>query len=146
MGILKKTGKVAGHVVNVRVDRWVNLAYLGETAANIGRSTKGLFNVPVAERNEAFDEALDRLDISDVDLYQRRREFTYMMGLYIGLAVLVFGYGVLISIGGNFMGFCMSLGVTVYALSHAFKYHFWLYQIKRKKLGCSLQDWLNADD
>ena len=146
MGVIRSTGKVAGKVVNVRVDKWIGVEYISETFKNITHSAKGLFKAPIAEHSESYDEAVERLKITDVDLYQRKREFTYMMILYLFVAVAVFIYGVIISIGGNFMGFCMSLGVTVYALCHAFKYHFWIFQIKQKKLGCSLQDWLNSND
>ena len=43
----------------------------------------------------------------------------------------------------NLYGFILGMAVTVLGLSKTFKYHFWLTQVTKKKLGLTFKDWLN---
>ena len=41
----------------------------------------------------------------------------------------------------NWRLFITSFGFSTVCLVFAFRYHFWLYQLKRRKLGCTFQEW-----
>ncbi|MDF2691496.1 MAG: icmV [Gammaproteobacteria bacterium] len=36
----------------------------------------------------------------------------------------------------------LSLGFCLLCLSYAFRYHFWMFQITKRQLGCSFKEWL----
>jgi intracellular multiplication protein IcmV len=38
----------------------------------------------------------------------------------------------------------MCLMVSLVAFANAFRAHFWYFQTKQRKLGCTIQEWLNA--
>jgi len=38
----------------------------------------------------------------------------------------------------------MVVALTLYVLTQAFRYHFWLFQLRNRKLGCTLSEWWNA--
>ncbi len=100
------------------------------------------FYATTSQYVETFEEALQRLNITEQELEQRRKEFTRLMITYILIAIAVFAYGVyVVSMHKNIAGFIMCFAITIYTLTHAFRYHFWIYQIKYRKLGCSLRDW-----
>jgi intracellular multiplication protein IcmV len=103
---------------------------------------KDTFKQQQAEISETFEEAMIRLNLTEQDLKERKKEFKRLFIIFSIISVVIFLYSVAIAvtkhnIGGFFMGFA----VTLYALSHAFKYHFWLYQINKRKLGCTVREW-----
>jgi hypothetical protein len=42
----------------------------------------------------------------------------------------------------NLYGFSLGIGVTILGLVRTFKYHFWLTQINKKKLGLTFKEWI----
>jgi intracellular multiplication protein IcmV len=56
----------------------------------------------------------------------------------------VLGYAVWLAFQRAWLGLLPTLAISVSVLSQAFRYHFWLFQIKTQKLGCTLNDWFQA--
>ena len=95
-----------------------------------------------ASQGETFEEAMQRLNITEAELNARRKEFTRLMFIYLAISLSIFAYTVyIVTMHKNFMGFMMGFAITIYSLTYVFKYHFWIYQIKHKKLGCTLREW-----
>ena len=142
MGFISRSGKIAGEVVNVRVHKWFALDYIKESGFALGNFARSLFTINQADRTETFEEALERLDLKEEDISDRQNEFMRLMIIYLVISACIFGYSVFIAYNyKNLLGFFMGLGITIFSLSHAFKYHFWIFQLKNRKLGCSLKDW-----
>jgi intracellular multiplication protein IcmV len=140
MGIIKSFfGFIGRHFFNVR--RWVSYDFLKGSAVNVYSSAKTVFKGPTLEKPESFDEALKRLALSETDLKNRYNSFrnTFIVFLVISIALLV--YTLYLFYHGIFMGGILSLAVTALVGMHAFKYHFWMFQIKHRKLGCTLNEW-----
>lgn len=144
MGFWSSTRNFAGHIVNVRVDKWIGVATIRDSTNSIYRSCKSMFKIAHPERIETFDQALERLNITEAELYARQQEFFRLFVFYLVASLALFIYCVFLAFNGNFMGFCMSFALTIYALTHSFRYHFWQFQIKERKLGCTFKDWLDA--
>lgn len=142
MGFFSRAKDVGGVIFNFRVTKWMALDQLKRNTNGVFRIGQAVITPEQANYDETFEQAMERLGITDVELQQRRREFTALLFIYILVALAIFGYSLyIVIIYKNFMGFIMGLAVTVFALVHAFKYHFWLYQLKHRKLGSSLRDW-----
>jgi intracellular multiplication protein IcmV len=58
-------------------------------------------------------------------------------------ALLLFAYMTYEIYFGYFLGALLSLVVAFLALALAFRYHFWFFQIKQRRLGCSVSEWFN---
>lgn len=56
--------------------------------------------------------------------------------------VIALCYLVYLIIGGHWKGVLVCFGVVLLAASLAFRYHFWLFQLEKRKLGCSFREWL----
>lgn len=144
MGILRSTGKVAGHIVNVRVDKWFDADGRKESAKKTLHYTKELFHVQQPEHEETFEEALERLGLTEADLAESEKSHHRNVVIFAIMAMAIFTYSVYLATQGNFGGFFVGLAVTGFSIVQVFRNHFWLYQIRHKKLGCNFSEWLNS--
>ncbi|MCH9756184.1 MAG: type IVB secretion system protein IcmV [Gammaproteobacteria bacterium] len=102
------------------------------------------FFVPQPQKpKESFDLAKERLDLDDELLLKRQRALLRVSILMLFFAVLLVGYGIYQVFYGAVLGVLLSVVVTFIALTLAFRYHFWYFQIREKKLGCSFKQWLH---
>jgi intracellular multiplication protein IcmV len=144
MGLLSGSKKVASQIFNFRVQDWFgsknhqfNIQYLYTTAKNIFTST-------TSENQETFEEAIARLNITEEDLKSRKQEFSRLFIIFLAMGCILFLYTMVITVKyKNFFGFILGMSVTLLSLAQSFKYHFWLTQIVKRKLGLTLKDWLN---
>lgn len=144
MGLFKSTKKVAGKVVDVRVDKWVSWSYLTETADKFKVIVMDIAVPKKATYSETFKDAVQRLDLSDEDIEARKKEFTRLFYFFIGLAVTVIAYALYTAFKGSLIPSLISFCLALYCLTQAFRFHFWLFQIKNRKLGCTFKEWLNS--
>ena len=142
MGFFSRTKEVGGYIFNFKVTKWLALDQIKDGAKQITELSKNVFIPAQSEHVETFEEAMVRLQLTEDDLKQRQIEFKRLLIIYLCVAVLIFCYSVWIAYAyRNFYGFCIGFSLTIYVLTQAFRYHFWLFQIKNKKLGCTLRDW-----
>lgn len=132
-------GFIGRNFLNVR--RWVSYDFLKSSGTDVYRSGRAVFKAPTIEKPESFDEALKRLNLSENDLEARLSNCynTFVVFLVITCALAL--YTLYLLFHGVFMGAILALAVTVLVGMHAFKYHFWMFQIKNRKLGCSFDEW-----
>ena len=133
MGMLSGPKKVAGILFNVKVNEWVGYDNIKSTSKFIASSAKDVFTPEHAEHTETFDEAVKRLDISDEDIKERIMQLTKIFISFMALAFAVFGYSIYLAFSGNILGFCISFALTIFTCTQAFKYHFWIFQMKKRK-------------
>ncbi|MDB6096365.1 MAG: icmV [Francisellaceae bacterium] len=143
MGFWRGAAKVAGTFVNLRVDKWIGLEQLLYTFKKTYQAGRKLLQIEQVEKEETYDEAYQRLNLSDLEINHRKKQFFNLMIFYICLFFMIFSYGVFMAVKGSFLSFLLSFSLSIFALVRAFFYHFWLFQINQKKLGCSLQEWMD---
>ena len=143
MGIFRKSKGVIGTVVDVRVDRWMSLSYLSETTGRFKDLLTSIVSPEKAKYKESFDEAMQRLELTEDDISQRRNEFKRLVLVFILMTCGVLIYCVYLAAIGSIFPAVISLALSIFTLTQAFKYHFWLFQIKHRKLGCTLKEWFN---
>ena len=145
MGILKSTGKIFGVFVNIRADQWFGFRHHKQNVKYITTRAKELFSVEQANRTEEFEEAMRRLKITDEQLEDTDRYYSKLVYLFVLMAIILLVYAFYqIFIYKSLLSTIMVFSLSIYSLVHAFRYHFWRFQLRSKKLGCSLQDWLNS--
>ncbi len=72
---------------------------------------------------------------------QIQKEFKKILFLFIFLFFFAIIYTVISVFEYHWKVSFMGLGFAAICLAFAFRYHFWLYQMKRKRLGCTFQEW-----
>lgn len=141
MGIFKK---VAGKVVDTRVDRWMSWGYIKETTDRFKILFLDIVIPKKASTSETFEEAMQRLELTEADLVQRKKEFIRLFYFFILLAIGILAYALYMAFLGNLVTALIAFCLSVYALSQAFRFHFWLFQLKHRKLGCTIKEWMNS--
>lgn len=142
MGFLSGTKKVSGYIFNFRVSQWIDYDNLKGNANYLIELFKSLYRIKPVEYVENFEDAVERLDMTPLDIAEQIKRYSLLTYMYLLLAATFCLYSIYVGITGNFMGACMSAALSLYAVSLAFRYHFWCFQLKRQKLGCTVQEWL----
>jgi intracellular multiplication protein IcmV len=96
-----------------------------------------------AQRKETFEEALVRLNLTEEDIEKRRQEFQKLfrifsifgVGLLCYLVYAIFSKAIIASLG--------TVGILLFVIAQLFRYDFWLFQIREKRLGCTFKEWFN---
>lgn len=99
------------------------------------------FTPPDGERAEAFTTAVERLGLEEKALKEKQSTLLRLSIVMLCTAVGLFGYCVYQIIIGHALSFMVSLSLTGVALCLWFRYHFWYFQIKERKLGCTIKEW-----
>ena len=130
---------ILARIFNVRA--WIDFDRIKSFTMYLVNGFKKMF---VPQRNvatESFEEAMQRLNISEKDLQSRQSALYRLSLLMCGAALFIFAYAVYHVIYGSFKAVIISLVVMLIALVLAFRYHFWYFQIRERKLGCTIQEW-----
>lgn len=138
-------GKAAGRIVDVRVDRWMSYDYVKGTTQRTMDVVRDTFTPEYAEFQETFEEALVRMNLTEQDLADRVREFTFMCRFNLLLTLLVLSYTVYMALFGSFIASLIALCLSFWCAVQAFRYHFWVFQIRQRRLGCTFKEWFDAE-
>lgn len=121
--------------------RWVNAKQYVETNKTLYTRVKDTFRIAQPTREESFEAAMQRLNLTEQDLKDRvsanQRALTILLSFIVALCL----YGFYLMFTGAIAGTFVILAVIVLSSVRAFQYSFWNFQIKHKKLGCSLREW-----
>ncbi len=144
MGLFSGTKKAVGHVVNFKITDWFNTDSHKANINYIINYSKNLFYTEQPSYKETFEQAMERLQLNEQDILSRKKEFLKLFLISLTISILLFGYTMFITIQyKNLYSFILGIGVTILSLSKTFRYHFWLIQVTKKKLGLTFKDWLN---
>ena len=131
------------HFVNVR--GWMGYDNLAESTRHLTSTAKAVFKTPQGTgRIETSEQAMQRLQLTEQDIWQRQQEFMRLAAIFFVVMLVTLSYAFYLLSVGKFLGGIVAVGVTAIALAMAFRYHFWYIQIKKRKLGCTFKEWLDA--
>lgn len=124
---------------------WIGVNELKTSTTIIWGIVKDLITPAKPERVETFEEAMHRLHLTEKDLRKQGQIYFLYALLFVGLAVssLVIGFYFLFhhkTIAGWLLTICVSALFGV----QAFRFHFWYFQIKHRKLGCTFEEWISG--
>lgn len=126
----------------VNFPAWMGASHLKRTADDIGKMSKELFTVQSAQgREETFEEAVQRFNLSETDLAQRQRAFGRLAALYLFIFFCLGVYAVYLWHKHDYLSVLMTFVLMLVAGSFAFKEHFWYMQMRQKRLGLTPKEW-----
>lgn len=123
---------------------WLDYDSLKSQNITIIESLKGLFSVPQPEREESFAEAKKRLGLTDEDIALGAKRYRqYAIGfVLLALAVFIYSFFLLFRYS-VISGWLLGLAVTGLLLAQAFRFDFWSFQMRKRKLGATFTEWKN---
>lgn len=103
---------------------------------------KDAFKPVRALRSESFEQALKRLKLSEEDLKKITSNFIMNKFIFYTLSIFSFflGFYYLFQYR-TIAGWFLWLSVMAIFLSQAFRFSFYEFQIKQRKLGCTFNEW-----
>jgi intracellular multiplication protein IcmV len=142
-GFIKRTAKGTGKTLG----DWMGLSVTVGVARMMGNIIVAVFMPwkagPKGEP-ETFEQAIKRLRLSEEDIVARRRMFVQQAIFFTLVGFAIIAYGVSLAFSQAIVGMLMTFLVSLIAFVNAFRSHFWYFQMKQRKLGCTLQEWLNG--
>ncbi len=141
-----KKQKRGSRIVNVfvrifNVRAWIDFDRIKSFTLYLVAGFKKMFVPQKNPPGETFEDAMIRLNINEKELQDKKSALYRLSLLMCAAAVFIFAYAIYQLIYGSYRAVVISLIITLIALVLAFRYHFWYFQIKERKLGCTMQEW-----
>jgi intracellular multiplication protein IcmV len=124
------------------VKRSLGVEQLKQQTQGLKEIAVALVKVKKTERQETFEAAMSRLRLTEADIQKREYEFKRLVLVFSLLAFFLILYLIYLLFEKAYFASLGTLGVLLIVAGQLFRYHFWLYQIRCRKLGCSLKDWV----
>jgi intracellular multiplication protein IcmV len=126
---------------------WFGWRLAWNQAARAGRFVRStatsLFVPAQATLTESFEEALVRLYLTENDINNRIKSFHRLFIIFLLASFCLFAYAIfMLWVEQSYRVALACFGLTAFLIGQAFRYHFWLFQMKRRKLGCSFKEWM----
>lgn len=141
MGILSATKRVGSVFFNFRVDKWIDYEYLKSLTLFFVNQFQFVFRLAKPRPPETFEEAIYRLELSPQELILRSKQYLILCYFFLGNSLALTCYSYYLYSIESFMGSIMTASITIYSITYAFRYHYWNYQIRRLRLGCTFKEW-----
>ncbi|MBA4696470.1 MAG: type IV secretion protein IcmV [Legionella sp.] len=140
---IKKSTKLKNFFKRIfQIRWWLDLDRIRSGLNYLINGAKVLF---IPQKNqiptESFDAAVSRFQLSNQELQQKGKSLFHLSLLMCVLALAIGSYTVYQFLYGSYHSAFLSLVLALIALTLAFRYHFWYFQIKTQKLGCSISEW-----
>lgn len=142
MAAPKKKRRILGFMTG-DIGRLLRFQNLQRQASNLKSTLSGSFRVPKFDesKTETFDQAMLRLNLDEHAIRQRAQECKRLCVVYIIFFLAVMGYVFYCFIQEQYRAALISLFVSFIPLSQFFRYHFWMTQIRQRKLGLTIKSW-----
>ena len=117
---------------------------LKSQASSLGKMANDVLSIPKNKNAmETFEEALARLNLSEADVERRKTQFLRLSRIYLVLAAIVFAYMLYLVIEKATFPALGCLGLLLILFSQFFRYSFWLFQLRERRLGCNFAEWFS---
>lgn len=106
---------------------------------------KGLFTSPMPGPKETFEQAQGRFQLTDEQLSEISKNLLIHTLIFTACSVItiLFSFYLLFAYG-TFAGFLIGIATTALFLAYAFRYSFWRFEVKHRKLGCTFDEWMKG--
>lgn len=140
MKVTSAIGRVFKPFVNF--PRWMGLRQLKNNAAAIKAMFKDLRLYRPEVRRETFEEAMQRMNLTEDQLKERMRT-CLMMSIVYSFASLCFLIYTIYMIFHFHLGMILGILITILMAVFAYRESFWYFQMKTRKLGNTVHDWVS---
>jgi intracellular multiplication protein IcmV len=122
---------------------WLGYDFVKENTRTLWGAFRDVFSpAKIAPlQGETFEEAVKRLALSEPTIHEIGQTYCGYAIFFLVLAIGVAAFSLYLLVDGYLLDFFIGLAVTSLLLSQAFKNHFWYFQIKHRKLGCTFAEW-----
>ncbi len=146
MGVRKAIKKTVTSGLSPK--RWVGLDQIKENAGTVKNIAKAVLKPGSGDQDEikqeTFEQALVRLNITEEDLKKRMESSKYIVWFCSGLSLSIFIYMFYLWSQGQIVSGVVCFMLSFVLGAYAFREHFNLFQMKQRRLGCSIREWYQS--
>lgn len=127
----------------LNMKRWIGLEQIKENGKTIGGLFKGLLGNKKADevRKETFEESMRRFQMTEEDLQKRMQSAVRLVTFCLIGSVAIIIYMFYLFYNAQIVASFVCMMLSVLLLAYAFREHFNLFQMKKRRLGCSVKEW-----
>jgi len=149
MGVFRKVGRATKWVAKPMVDvpSWVGFKQIKVLTLGVVEQLNWLFHPKPKEDEtptETFEEAVAHQNLTPELLEQRRKNFLQLAVFFFFIGIGILFYGIYLFWQGGLMSGFLAVILSSVSFASGIRYHFWAFQIKHRKLGCTLKEWWNS--
>jgi len=130
--------------IKTTLGKALGMEQLKQQTTDVKELAEAVFEQRQARRKESFEAALVRLNLSEEDIQNRAKEFKRLVRVFIFIIIGLLAYLVYAIIQKSWIASLGTMGILLVALAQLFRYHFWLFQITQKRLGCTYTEWYRS--
>lgn len=134
-----RIGSFLTKIFNVK--SWLDWQRIQAFTLYLLQGARRLFVLEETTDTASFEAVKKRLKLTDSELLARQKGLFRLAIIMVSLAFALFLYALYLFYSASFKAGALCLVVTSIALALAFRYHFWYFQMKEKKLGCTFHEW-----
>jgi intracellular multiplication protein IcmV len=128
---------------------WVGSKNIRQNALLIKDLSKAAFTpgreqAESAPKKETFAQAMQRLNITEAGLQKRIRASTQVIYFCGVLVIPMLAYTFYMFKSGFYLSTFVCLMLTLLLGAYTFREHFNRYQMRRRKLGCTMAEWFRG--
>lgn len=143
MGVWSSLKKGLDTIFYIRPKKWISWDFLSSNTQQNIDLVKDAFKVSQPTRKESFKQAMHRHGVSEHELKRLQTRYVLFSYFFLTLGLGVVFYATQALSNSYFSQFSASICLSFFIFSMAFRYNFWAYQIRVKKLGCTFKQWWN---
>ena len=143
MGIWSSFKKGVDNILYIRPKRWVSWDFVKKNTQDNVQLVKSAFSVQEPTRKESFSQAVHRHALTQKDIEKIKNRYTLFSYAYTTVGVSLILYGIQAFMQNLLVQAIGIVCLSAFVFSMAFRYNFWAFQIREKKLGCTLREWWN---
>ena len=124
---------------------WLGYSMLKSQFSTTWSVLRNLYAIPTVNREETFEQAMKRFGLTGDQVDQTAKTFLIYSIIFIICGVFTIGFsGYLLFHHASWSGCIIGIATTAVFFAYAFRYSFWRFEIKHRKLGCTFDEWLHG--
>ena len=141
---MAREGKKGFFRRHFNVTEWMGLNDVFTRMRSLPSMFHGLTTVKKSLHKESFEEAVVRLNLTKEDIKNKQISFLNAAIVFFVCGLLTILYALSFMLKHNWQGFILATMVSMIFFSHAFQTHFWYTQMRKRRLGLNMREWLCA--
>ncbi len=124
-----------------KIKQWADWERMKGFTLYVGRGIKRLFVPGKTKDAQGFDQMQEKFNLSSQELLSRQKGLFRLSILMVCIAIGFLCYAVYLLAMGHVASFFLSFVLTLLALVLAFRYNYWHFLIKHKRLNTTIKEW-----
>jgi len=141
----KKESRVIHFFKNTfRFRFWLDFDRIKNFTLYVVQAIKKMFvpdKAEVPDTEASFADAMKAQHLTEKSIVAQRQSLYRLSILMCVLAFGIFAYTIYLIIYAHYLAAGISFIMFLLGLVLAFRFHFWYFQIRERRLGCSFEEW-----